>query len=60
METDGRLIADVEHAHQRGADLGREANALRFAAGERARPPVESEVVNADVAQERQTRADLL
>ena len=34
VEADGRLVADVEHAHEARADLGGEADALAFAAGE--------------------------
>ncbi len=36
MQPDGRLIQHVQHAHQPRADLGRQADALRLAAGERA------------------------
>ena len=35
VEADGRLVADVQHAHEAGADLGGEADALGLAAGER-------------------------
>ena len=34
VETDGRLVQDVQHAHQRRADLGRQADALGLAARE--------------------------
>ena len=49
-----------EHADQRAADLRREANALRLAAGERGRRTCEREVIQADVGQEPEPRADLL
>ena len=55
-----RLVADVEHAHQAGADLRRQADALRLAAGERRRAAVERQVVEADLDQEVEAGADLL
>ena len=60
VQADRGLVADVEHAHQRRADLRREPDALPLAAGERRRRAVEREVVEADVAQERQAPRDLL
>ena len=33
MQTDGRLVQNIQHAHQAGTDLGGQANALAFAAG---------------------------
>ena len=50
VEADGGLVADVEDAHERRADLRGEADALGLAAGERAGAAVEREVVEADVA----------
>ena len=35
VQADGRLVEDIEHAHQARADLRRETDALRLAAGER-------------------------
>ena len=52
VQADARLVEDVEHAHQPGADLRRQADALRLAAGERRGRAVEGEVVEADVEQE--------
>ena len=52
VQADRRLVEDVEHADQAGADLGGQPDALRLAAGQRARRPVEGEVVEADVEQE--------
>ena len=52
VQADGRLVEDVEHAHQAGTDLGGEPDALRLAAGERAGGPVQVQVVQADVEQE--------
>ena len=60
VEADRRLVEDVEHAHQPGTDLGRQPDPLRLAAGQRARGPVEREVVEADVEQEPEPLLDLL
>ena len=37
VQADARLVEDVEHADQPGADLGGQADPLRLAAGERRR-----------------------
>ena len=60
VEANGRLVADVEDAHEGGADLGGQADALGLAAGEAARGAVQGEVVQAHVHQEGEARADLL
>ncbi len=60
VQPDARLVEDVEHAHQPGADLGRQPDPLRLATGQRARGPVEREVVEADVEQEPEPLLDLL
>ena len=60
VQADRRLVEDVEHADQAGADLGGEPDALRLAAGQRAGGAVEREVVEADVEQEAQPLVDLL
>ncbi len=36
VQPDARLVEDVEHADQAGADLGRQPDPLRLAAGQRA------------------------
>ncbi len=59
MEADGGLIQNVEDAHQPGADLSGEPDALRLAAGQRRRRTVEGEVADANVGQEAQARSDL-
>ena len=59
VQADARLVEDVEHAHQAGADLRRQPDALRLAARERAGAAVEVEIVEADAEQELQPRADL-
>ena len=60
VEADGRLVEDVEHAHQAGADLGRQPDPLRLATGERAASAVEGQVVEPDVDQEARGGPDLL
>ena len=60
MQPDRRLVAHVEHAHQAGADLRREADALPLAAAERPRRARERQVFEPHVQQEREARLDLL
>src|SRR4029077_6091870 len=55
---DGRLIEHITHALQVGAELGGEANALGFAAGEGRRRAVELQVAEADPFEKLQPRAD--
>ena len=52
MKTDGWFVEDVEDALESGADLGREADTLGFAAGEGVRGATEFEVAESDVAHE--------
>ena len=42
VQADRRLVEDVQHAHQAGADLGGQPDPLRLAAGEAGRSPVEA------------------
>ena len=60
VQADRRLVEDVEHADELRADLRREPQALRLAAGEGRRRAVEVQVADADVVEERQPLADLL
>src|SRR4029079_8752110 len=60
VEPDRRLVEDVEDADQARADLGGQPDALGLAAAERARGPVEGEVVETDVEEEVETLEDLL
>ncbi len=57
VQADGRLIQHIQHAHQARADLGGQADALGFAAGERARRARQGEVIQADIDQEAQALA---
>ncbi|MNO54255.1 hypothetical protein D3C76_447210 [compost metagenome] len=60
VQADGRLVEDVHDAHQAGADLAGQADALRLAAGQGVGAAVEGQVVEADVDQELQALADFL
>ena len=60
VQTDRRLVEHVERADERGAERGGEVNPLRLAARERRRQPIERQVIEADVAQEREPPADFL
>ncbi len=60
VQADRRLVEDVEDADELRADLRREPEPLRLAAGERRRRAVERQVADADVVEERQPLADLL
>ena len=59
MQADGGLVEHVEDAAQARADLGGEADALAFAAGERGGVAVEREIVEADGAEEFEALDDL-
>ena len=59
MQTDGRLVEHEQRVHQRGAERGRQVDALYLAAGERARLPVERQVAEADFAEIAIATADL-
>ena len=60
VQTDRRLVQDIEHPHQRGADLGGQADALALPAGQGARLAAEGEVLQAHRPQKSQPGADLL
>ena len=60
VEADRRLVEDVQDADQAAADLRRQADPLRLAAGQRARRPGQRQVVEAHVEQEGQPLVDLL
>ena len=60
VQPDRRLVEDVEHADEARADLRREPDALRLAAGERLGRAAEREVVEPDVDEEAQPLAHFL
>ena len=59
VQSDGRLVQHVAGAHQPRAQTRGELDALRLAARERGRQPVEREIVQPDVVQELQPLPDL-
>ena len=59
MQTDAGFIENVENASQTGADLRREPDALRFAAGKRAALAIQCEIAEPDLDEKLQTRANL-
>ena len=60
VQPDRRLVQDVEHAHERRADLGRQPDPLRLAAGEADAGPVQRQVVEPHVHEEAEAGDDLL
>ncbi len=59
VQADRGLVEHVHHPDQAGADLGREADPLRLAAGERAGRAGQREVADADVLEEGEPFGDL-
>ena len=60
VQADGRLVQDIQHPHEAAADLGGQADALAFAAGQGAAGPGQGQVAQAHGLQEAQPGADLL
>ena len=60
VQADARLVEHVEHADEARADLGREPDALRLAARERVGAAIQRQIVQADIDEKLQSRADLL
>ena len=60
MQADGRLIQDIQHPHERRADLRRQPDAMALAAGQRAGGARQGQVFQADRLQEAQPVLDLL
>src|SRR3546814_1670958 len=60
VQADRRLVEHVEHTDEPGADLGREADALRLSTGEGGGGAGKREVVEADVEEEAHAGVDLL
>ena len=59
MQTDGRLVEDVEDALQFGTELRGEADTLRFAAGKSHGGAIETEIAKADLDEEVEALDDL-
>ena len=60
MQTDGRLVQDIQNAHEGGADLGGKPNALCLAARKRPRLAGEVHIIQSHVDKEAQAGTDLL
>ena len=60
VQSDGRLVKDIEDAHQARADLRRQTDTLRLAAGERRARARERQVFESYRAQEAEAVFDLL
>ncbi len=60
MQPDARLVEHIEHAGQAGADLRREPDALRFAAGKRAALAIEREIIEPDFEEKFEPRRNLV
>ena len=60
VQPDRGFVEDVEHPDETAADLGGQADPLRFATGQRHGRALEGEVVEPDVLQEPQAVDDLL
>ena len=60
VQADRGLVEDVQHAHEAGADLGGQPDALGFAAGQGAGGPLQVQVLESDVEEEGQPGLDFL
>ena len=60
VQTDGRLVQNIEHPHEGGADLGGQADALALAAGQGGGSPAQSEVLEPHTLEEAKAVLDLL
>ena len=60
MQPDRRLVEHIEHAGQPGADLRGKPDTLALAAGQRARRPRQCQIIEPDIDQKCEPRADLL
>jgi hypothetical protein len=59
VQPNRRFVEHVEGVNQRGPERGREINALRLAARERRRQPIERQVIESHVAEETKPLPDL-
>ena len=60
VQADGRLVQHIGHAHQTGAQLGGQTDALGLAAGKGGHGPAQGKIFQAHVAHEGQTVGQLL
>ena len=59
MQSDGRLVKDIEHTGQVRADLSREPDALPFSARQRCRASTQGQIADADLREKSHTVLDL-
>ena len=59
VQSDARLVEHVQHAGQAGADLSRQPDALRLAAGQRRGRARQGQVAEPDLEQELEPHPDL-
>ena len=55
VQADARLIEDIQNAHERRADVRRQANTLAFTAGKRRRRTGKRQIFETHVAQKAET-----
>ena len=58
VETDGGFVENVKHAHETGADLGGQPDALAFAAGQSSGAAAQGQILEAHRVEELQPGAD--
>ena len=59
VQANGRFIQNIQHTHQRRADLGSQSDPLAFAAGQGACRPGQRQITQAHILQELESAADL-
>ena len=60
VQADGRLVQNIQHAHQGRTDLGSQPDPLALAAGKGSRRPGQGQVAQSHIRQELQAGLDLL
>ena len=59
MQTNGRLVQNIEDPNQAGADLRRQTNTLGLSSRKRPRRTIQIQIIEADIHQEGQAVFDL-
>src|SRR5436309_2404479 len=59
MQTDARLVENVQHAYERSPDLRRQPDTLRLTAAERAALAVQGQIAKADVLEKAEPGSNL-
>ena len=60
VQSDGRLIKNIQNPHETGADLGCEPDTLAFATGKGAGAASEGQIIQSHISKERKPALDLL